>query len=66
MAIVDQMDVINKTEAAVDSDEPSHVCGIDTADVENISAVKDDVEKPVITEKLGELPRIEDSVEKVW
>ena len=38
MANVDQMDVINITEAAVDLDDPPQVHVIDTTDVENILA----------------------------
>ena len=65
MASVDQMDVRNVTQAAVDLDEPPQVCGIDTTDMENISAGMNTVDKPAITEKLGKLPGIEESVETV-
>ena len=66
MASVNQMDVSNITEAAVDLDDPPQVWGIDTTNVENILAGTDAVENPVITEKLGRSPRIDNSVEKLW
>ena len=63
---VDQIDVRNITEADVDLYDPPQVCGIETTDVENISAGTDAVENPAITEKLGKSPRIEYYVDTVW
>ena len=66
MASVDKMDVRNITEAGVNLYDTPHICGINRTDVENISAGTDAVEKTMITEKLGESPGIDESVEKLW
>ena len=65
MANVDQMDVVNITEAAVDLDDPPQVHVIDTTDVENILAWTNAVENLAIHRKLGKSPRMKQSVETV-
>ena len=57
-----QMGVRNINESAVDLNELSQVCGIDTTDVENISAGTDTVENTSIKEKVDKSPSLEESM----
>ena len=56
------MGVRNINESAVDLNELSQVCVIDTTDVENILAGTDTVENTSIKEKVDKSPSLEESM----